>query len=147
MDSRQQRFTARHTSSCEVPKLKAVHDYHSSGAPRCRVITKDPERGWEADIMHWSNPDKAPAVKTVILSEDTPAKREAIRWVREREAKVGTGIWMWWTDRSQSDDGRVGTARMCKHGDCCTAICSQLGTGRMEVYDGDLWPIRLTLWE
>jgi len=50
--------------------------------------------------MRWPNPDEELAVKTVILSEDTAAKKEAIRWAREREAKVGAGVWMWWTDGS-----------------------------------------------
>jgi hypothetical protein len=50
--------------------------------------------------MRWPNPDEEPPVKTVILIEDTAAKKEAIRWAREREAKVGAVIWMWWTDGS-----------------------------------------------
>jgi hypothetical protein len=82
-----------------------VHDYPTSGAPICRVIKKEPERGREAETMWWPDPDKEPTVKTVILSDDTAAKREVIRWAREREAKVGKGVWMWWTDGSRSDDG------------------------------------------
>jgi hypothetical protein len=50
--------------------------------------------------MCWPNPDEEPAVMTVILSKDTAPKREAIRWVGERDAKVGAGVWMWWTDGS-----------------------------------------------
>jgi hypothetical protein len=45
--------------------------------------------------MRWSHPDEEPAVRTVIPSQNTAAKREAIRWAREREAKVGSGILMW----------------------------------------------------
>jgi len=67
--------------------------------------------------MRCSNPDEEPAVNTVIMSEDTAAKTEAIRWVREREARVGAGVWMWWTDGSRSDDGRGGAAAVCKHRD------------------------------
>jgi len=46
------------------------------------------------------NPDEEPAVKPVILSLATAAEREAIRRASEREVKVGTGVGMWWTDRS-----------------------------------------------
>jgi len=54
---------------------------------------------------------------------------------------------MWWTDRSQSDDGRVGAAAVCKHRDSWRAFRSHLGTGRMEVYDAELWAIGLALRE
>jgi len=50
--------------------------------------------------MRWPNHDDKPAAKAVILSEGTAAKREAIHWGREREAKVSAGVWMWWTDGS-----------------------------------------------
>jgi len=94
-----------------------VHDHPTSGAPICRDITEEHERGPEAETTRWANLDEEPAVKMVILSEDMVAKREAIHWAREREAKVGAGVWMWWTDGSQSDDGRVGAAAVCTHGD------------------------------
>jgi len=83
--------------------------------------------------MRWSHPDEEQAVKMAILSDDTAAKREAKRWVREREAKVGAGVRMWWTDGSRSDDGRVGAAVLCNHRDGWRAFRSPLGTGRMEV--------------
>jgi len=98
VDARQQRFTARLTRTCEGSKLKAVHDHITSGAPICRVITKEHERGREAENMRWPNPDEEPAVKTVILSADIAAKTEAIGWAREREDKVGAGVWMRWMD-------------------------------------------------
>jgi len=100
LDPRQQSFTARLASTCESSKHMAVHDQRTSGALICRVVTKEHQRGREAENMRWPNPDEEPAVKTVILSEDTAAKKEVIRWPRDREAKVGTGDWMWWTDRS-----------------------------------------------
>jgi len=68
--------------------------------------------------MRWPNPDDEPAVKMVILSKDTAAKSEAILWARDTKAKVAAGVWMWLTDGSRSDDGRVGAATVCKHGDC-----------------------------
>jgi len=144
LDARQQRFTARLARACEGSKLKAVHDHPTSGAPICRVITNQHERGRGAETMRWPNPEEEPAVKTVILSEDTAAEREAIRWARERETKVNAGVWMWWNDGSRSD-GRVGAAAVCTHGVPWKAFRSHLGTGRMEVYDADLWAIGLTL--
>ena len=74
-DARQQQFTARLASACEGSKLQAVHNHPTSGAPMCRVIIKEPERGWEADTMRWPNPEEDLAVNTVILSEDPAAKR------------------------------------------------------------------------
>jgi hypothetical protein len=97
--------------------------------------------------MRWPNPDEEPAVKKVILSEDTAARNEVIRYEREREAKVGAGGRVWWTDSSKSDDGRVGAAAMCKHGDHWITFHSHLGTRRVEVYDALLWVIGLALRE
>jgi len=45
------------------------------------------------------------------------AKREPIRWVREKDANLATGVGLWWTDRSRTKDGRVGAASVCKHRD------------------------------
>jgi len=54
---------------------------------------------------------------------------------------------MWWTDGSRSDDGRVGAAAVCKPRDEWRSRRSYLGTGRMEVFDAELWAIRLALEE
>jgi len=43
LDARKQQFAARLSSACEGSKLKAVHDHPRSGAPICRVITKEQE--------------------------------------------------------------------------------------------------------
>jgi len=147
LDSRQQRFAARLASACEGSKIKETYNHPMSGAPICRVIKKDHERGREAETMHWPRLDEEPAVKTVILHDDTAAKKEAIRWAREREAKVGAGVWMWWTDGSRSDDGRVGAAPVCMPRDSRSAFRSHLSTGRMKVYDTALWVIGLALRE
>jgi hypothetical protein len=78
--------------------------------------------------MRSPNPDEEADVKMVIVSEDTAAKREAIHWARETEGKVGAGVWMWWMDRSRSDDGRVGDSAGCKHGHRWIAFRSDVGT-------------------
>ena len=54
---------------------------------------------------------------------------------------------MWWTDGSRSDDGRVGAAAVCKDGNQWRSRRSFLGTGRMEVFDAELWAIGLALGE
>jgi len=95
--------------------------------------------------MHWPSPDEEPAVRSVILSDDIAATREAICWARGKEAKVGAGVWMWRTDGSRTDYGRVGAAAVCKHRDGWKSFRSHLGTGRMEVYHAELWAIILTL--
>jgi hypothetical protein len=87
------------------------------------------------------------ALWLVLANDDSPAKRGATRWAREKEAKVGAGVWMWWTDGSRTDDGRVGAAAVSKHGDGCRSFRSHLGTGRMEVYEVELWAIGVKLSE
>jgi len=124
-----------------------LQPHPTSGAPLCSVIKKEQERGREAETMRCPNPDEEPAVKMVILSDNTAAKSQAIRWARAREAKVGAGVWMWRMDGSRSNDGRVGAAAARKHRDGWRAFRSHLGTEQMEVYDAELWAIGLTLWE
>jgi len=90
-------------------------------------------------------PGEESVVRTAILDDTTAAKSAAQRWGREKEAKIGAGVWMWWTDGSRSDDGRVGAAAVCKHGNQWRSCRSFLRTGRMEVFDAELWAIGLTL--
>jgi len=52
---------------------------------------------------------------------------------------------MWWRDGSRSDNGRVGAAAVCKHGNQWRSRRSCLGTGRMEVFDAELWAMGLAL--
>jgi hypothetical protein len=95
--------------------------------------------------MNWPAPGEEAAVRTTILDDTTAAKSTAKRWAREKEAKVGEEVWMWWTDGLRSDDGRVGAAAVCKHGNKWRSRRSLLGTGRMEVFDAELWAIGLAL--
>ena len=129
LDCRQQRFAASLASACEGSKQKEMYNHPTSGAPICRVIKKVQERGREAETMRWPRPDKEPAVKMVILSNNAAARSEAKRSASEREAKVGAGVWMWWTDGSRSDDGRVGAAELCKHRDGWKAFRSHSTNG------------------
>jgi len=73
------------------------------------------------------------------------AKSAAHRWAREKEAKIGAAVRMWWTDGSCSDDGRVGAAVVCKHGNEWRSRCRILGTRGMEVFDAELLAIMLAL--
>jgi hypothetical protein len=43
------------------------------------LLIKAHERGREVESMRWPNSNEAPAGKAVIRTENTPAKREAIR--------------------------------------------------------------------
>jgi len=144
LDSRQQRFAARIENACSS-KLKELHKNPSSGAPIGRAVRKEHEHGRTTDGMNWPAPGEEPAVRTTILDDTTAAKSAAQRWAREKEAKVTEGVWMWWTDGSRSDDGRVGAAAVCKHGNEWRSRRSFLRTGRMEVFDAELWATGLAL--
>ena len=95
--------------------------------------------------MNWPAPGKEPAVRTTILDDTAAAKSAAHRWAREKEAKIGAGVWMWWTEGSRSDDGRVGAAAVCKHGNEWKSRHRFVGTGLMEVFDAELGAIGLAL--
>jgi len=141
---RQQRFTARLANSCSS-KLKEVHHNPSSGAPICKDIMEENEHGRTTDGTDWPLPGEESVVRTTILDDRTTAKNTTQRWARQIEAKVGAGVWMWWTDGSRSDDGRVGAAAVCKHRNEWRSCRSFQGTGRMEVLDAKLWAIGLEL--
>ena len=95
--------------------------------------------------MNWPAPGEESVVRTIILDNDIAAKRATQRWAREKEAKVGAGVWMWWTDGSRSDDGRVGSTAVCMQGNEWRSRCSYLGTRHVEVFDAELWAIGLAL--
>jgi len=86
-------------------------------------------------------------VRTIILDDASTAKRAVQQWAGEKEAKGGAGVWMRWTDGSHSDDGRVGAVAVCKHTDKWRSRRSYLGTGRIEVFEAEMWAIRLALEE
>jgi len=95
--------------------------------------------------MCWQAPGEEPAVKTIILDGNIAAKRTAKQWVRDKEGQAGSDVRMWWTDSSRTDDGRVGAPAVCSNGYSWTVFPSYLGTGRIEVFDAELWAIRIAL--
>jgi len=95
--SRQPRFAARLENACSS-KLKELHSNPSSGAPICRVVRKEHEHGRATEGMNWPAPGEEPAVRTTILDNTAAAKSGAEHWAREKEAKTGAWVWMWWTD-------------------------------------------------
>jgi len=95
--------------------------------------------------MSWAPLGEESVVRTIIMDHASAAKRATQPWAREKEAKVGAGVGMWWTDGSRSDDGRVGGAAVCKHRDEWKSRRSYLGTGQMNVFDDELWAIALAL--
>jgi len=115
LHSRQQRFAARQEHACSS-KRKELHSNPSSGAPICRGVRKEHEHGRTTEGMNWPAPGEEPAVSTTTLADPAAAKCAAQRWAREKEAKTGAGVWLWWTDGWRYDDGRVGAAAVCKHG-------------------------------
>jgi len=115
LDSRKQRFAARLENPCSS-ELKELQSNPSSGAPMCREVWTEHEHGRTSEAMNWPALGEEPAVRTTILEDTAAAQSAAQRWAREKEAKTGAGVWMWWTDRSRSDHGRVGAAVVCKHG-------------------------------
>ena len=144
LESRQQRFAARLANACSN-RLRKLHQYPSSGTPVCRAVKKEHKHARTTEGMNWPAPGEESVVRTIILDDATSAKRAAQRWAREKEAKVGAGVWMWWTDGSRSDDDRVGAAAVCKHRGEWRSRRSYLGPGRMEVSDAELWAIGLAL--
>jgi hypothetical protein len=99
------------------------------------------------ESMTWPAQGDEPVVRAVIPDDATAAKLNAQGWARENQAKIGVGVWMWWSDGSRSDDGRVGAASVYKHGHQWTSRLSCLGTVRMEVFNAELWAIGLALEE
>jgi hypothetical protein len=112
LDSRQQRLAARLDNACSS-KLKELHSNPSSGAPTCRVVRKEHERDQTTDCMNWPALGDGQVVTTIMLDDIAAAKCTMQRWARDIEAKIVAGVWMWWTDGSRLDDGRVGGAAVC----------------------------------
>jgi hypothetical protein len=73
------------------------------------------KHGQTTEGMNWQAPCEESVVRTIILDDDTKAKRAAQRWARDKETKVGAVVGMWWTDGSHSDDGQVGAAVVRNH--------------------------------
>jgi ribonuclease HI len=93
--------------------------------------------------MRWPDPGEKPGVKATILEDDTEAKRAAELGAKDKEGKLGSGTWTKWTDGSRTDDERVGATEVCLKGDGWKVFRSFLGVGRMEVFDTELWAIRV----
>jgi hypothetical protein len=144
VDSRQQRLAARLENACGS-KPKELHRNPYSGAPICRVVRKKHEHGRTTNGMNSPAPGKEPAVWTTILDDTAAAKSAAKGWASEKEAIIGAGVWMWWTDGSRSANGREGCAAVCKHGNEWRSGPSFLGTGRMELFEAELWAMGLAL--
>jgi hypothetical protein len=77
----------------------------SSGVPIGRVVRKVHEHGQKTEGLSWLAPDEEPAVRNTFVDDTTAGRSAACCWARENEAKIRAGVWMWWTDKSRSDDG------------------------------------------
>jgi hypothetical protein len=145
-DSRQQRFAAR-LANPSSSNLEELQEDPWSSTPISRVVETEHSHRRSTEALSLLPLGEEPVVKSIILDDKWTAKRAAQRWVRETAAKVRAGVWMWWTDRSRSDDGRVGASAVCKHGTEWRTSHRYLGTGRMEVLDAELWAIGIALGE
>ena len=79
------------------------------------------------------------------MDDTAAAKGAAHHWASEKEAMIGAGIGIWWTDRSQSDNGLVGTAAVCTPANDWSSCRSVPGSRPMGVFDGLLWVIEFAL--
>jgi len=146
LDSRQQQFAARLANACSS-KLKELHKDSVSSTPVCRVVEIEHEHSHTTEDMILLALGEEQVVKTIILDDKAAAKRAAQSWARQKAVKVEAGVWMWWTDGSHTDNSQVGAAAICKLGNGWRTNRSYMGTGRTEIFDGELWAIRLALRE
>jgi len=65
--------------------------------------------------MDGPTPLEDPVIWTTIL-DATAATSDVQLWPRQKEAKIRAGVWIWWTDGSRADNGRVGATAVCDHG-------------------------------
>jgi len=87
----------------------------------------------------------APAVKTAIPKDDGVGKRTTKLWAHWKETKAESWTLTWCTDRSRTDEGKVGAAAVCLHGCSWMVFGSYLRTGWNEVVDAPLWAIWVRL--
>jgi len=146
LDRRQQWLAARLANACSSTR-RELHKDPPSGTPISWVVETEHEHSWTSKVMSSPAPGKEPVIKTTTLEDTSIAQSAAQCWAREKEAKVGAGVWMWFTDGSRSDDGWVGAAAMCKHSNKWRTRHSNRGTGHIEVFDAELWVIGLGLGE
>ena len=78
--------------------------------PIFKTIGEEHEHGRTTEGTDWPPPGEQSVVRTTILDDTTAAKCAAQCWARDKEAKVGAGVWMTCTDGSRPDDGQVEAA-------------------------------------
>jgi len=82
------------------------------------------------------------AISQCILDDNTAAKQAIQHWAGMKEAKVGMGVAIWWTNGFCSDDGPVGAAAVPNDRNEWWSCCSYPGTGNVRVFDAVVWVIR-----
>jgi hypothetical protein len=95
LHARQQWFVSRLANPCEGSKAKELYTYPTPGALVGRVAAIEHACGRGAETICWPDPGEKPAVKTIVLENDAPAKRAAERWAGRKEREAGSGTWTW----------------------------------------------------
>ena len=129
LDTRDQRFVARLECTCEGSKLNELYNFPIPAELIARIAAIEHACSRGAEMMYWPEPGEMPAVKTTILQDDTAAQSPDAQYARQMESMGATGIWMWRSARSLTDDGSVGAAMVCLYWHGWTIFCSYLGTG------------------
>ena len=142
LDSRRQRFAARIANACRS-KLQELYHNPSSGAPICKVIMGEHECGRATESTDWPPPADESVVRTITMEHTSKARNAAKCWAPGKDSNIGAGVWIWWTDGLRSDNGPVGAAAVCKHGNHWRSRRSFLVTRGMMVSDTEMWAIRL----
>ena len=124
LKGRQEGIIARLARACKGSHFKPLYDYPSPGAPECRVTAIEHPRSRRAEMMCWPEPGENPAGKTNMPEDDTMAKRAAGLLPSKKQNKWDSGTWTWWTDRSETVDGRVEATVACLNCDCWTVFYS-----------------------
>jgi hypothetical protein len=97
--------------------------------------------------MSWPAPGQEPVVESLILGNKGTAKSAAGCLAGENKAKVAARVWMWCTEGSRSEDGRVGAAAVLQHGNQWRTSHNDFSTEFMHILHAELLVIGFTLRE
>jgi hypothetical protein len=115
LDSRQRRFAARLVESYTC-KLIELHRNPSSGSLIYSVVNEEHDHSWTTEGMNCPPSSDQSEGRTTILEDTLATTRAVLQGKRVAGAKIATGVWVWHTNQSLSDDGLVPAAAVSQHG-------------------------------